>query len=623
MAKEPDERYQSAKDLAVDLRALSRDLSTTAGTSTATPGSPVRRHFGAVTIALALLVVVIGTVAIIVWRRGGPVPAAPQTAFQRLTATGSLEYVTISPDGRFIAYSQYQKGGTGLWLRQLASGEDLQLVPAAPGEFLGAAFMPDGNAIVYAVSSAQDLLGALYRVSTIGGPPQRLLSGVASAPTFAPDGKRMAWLRAQFPAPEESALMIANSDGSEPRAVAVRRRPEEFAPIYFGRPAWSPDGKLIAAVVRRLRDPNSADLIGFEPDSGREISLSSAPWVSLSSLAWMPDNSGIVAIGAADQASIHGVTHTGNQIWFIPHPQEAPRRITNDLLYYREVSLSADGTKLVADVADASVYLWRSSLHGDDAPQRISSGHFDGVGGVSAMADGRLVFTSTERGTTTLWSMDRDGGRRRQVIRKPYREEYPVAFAGGIAYVSSTPTATELCVTNNEGEGRRVVVSGIDEGPVAVSPDGRWFAYTVNDRLWSFSANGTRKQLTEGRATAPAFSPSGDRIAFITGKLDMAGNPESGTAGSAELIVLRTGDWKPVWSAPVKRWTVNWLRWSSDGDAILVGSWSDIWRYPLRGQPERLAGFGDLIWSFEPAGDDLFVARGTVTRDAVLITGFR
>ncbi|HET7712833.1 MAG TPA: protein kinase, partial [Thermoanaerobaculia bacterium] len=456
LAKDPDDRDVTASQMHDELVAI-RD-------SLRPAGEGKRRRFAFAVAAVAVLLSAVG--AGLWWWYDSrdsrardaalPVSIASQTAFRRLTARGNVDTVTISRDGRFIAYTDVQGS---LWLRQLASSEDLQLTPPAPVRFLGAAFTPDGDAIIYATISANEPRGALHRITTIGGAPEHLLSGVDSAPALAPDGKRMVWLRAAFPSPEESALMIANSDGSDARVVAVRRRPEQFVPVFFSHPAWSPDGKLIAAAVKRLRDPNSAILIGFDPDSGREVSLSSARWVSLSSLAWMPDQSGIVAIAAADQASIHGVTHTGNQIWFIPYPSGAPRRITNDLLYYRQVSVSADGTKLVADVADATVHLWRKSLEGDDAPRRISGGHFDGVGGISAGPDGRLVFTSKERGTTTLWSMDADLGRRRQLIRRPYREEYPVAFDGGIAYVSSTPTATELCVTSWEGEGRDVVAS--------------------------------------------------------------------------------------------------------------------------------------------------------------------
>ena len=611
-AKEPDERYQSAKDLAVDVRALARDLAAPA--PVASPHRPIRRRIGVPVMAgVALAVILIGIAAVVALRRGAAVPATSQTAFRRLTAAGNLHTVTISPDGRFIAYTN---DDGSLWLRQLASGEDLQLLPRAPVSFLGTAFTPDGDAIIYATISASEPRGALHRISTIGGTPQHLLSGADSAPALSPDGKRMAWFRAAFPSGEESALMIANIDGSDARIVAVRRRPEQFVPVFFSRPAWSPDGRLIAAAVKRLRDPNSAALIGFDPDSRAEVSLSSASWASLSSLAWLPDQKGIVAIAAADQASIHGVSHTGNQIWLIPYPTGAPRRITNDLLYYREVSVSADGTKLVADVADAVVHLWRTPLDGDERPQRISSGHFDGVGGVSAIGD-RVVFTSTERGTTSLWSMDADGGKRKQLIRKPYREEYPVAFTGGIAYVSNTPAATELCVTSAEGEGRRVVASGIDDAPVAVSAQGDWFAYTINERLWSTAGSGTPVQLTEVPTVMPAFSPAGDRIAFI------AGDPQN---GPREIVVLHSGDWKPVWRSPrLQQHSVSWLRWQPDGNAILVGSWGgQIWQYPINGEPKRLARFEGTLWSFEPTGANaLLVARGTVTRDAVLITGFR
>jgi Tol biopolymer transport system component len=616
MAKDPEQRYQSSKDFALDLRGLLRDLAS--ASSLPSLDRPSRRRSPLLVIALAAILIFIAAAVVIIWR---PTPRAPMApaAFQRLTAKGNLGTTRISADGRFIAYAQIEETGESLWLRQLATGEDLQLVPRVAATFLGCAFTPDGNAIVYALESATERRGAFYRVSTIGGPPDRLLSGTDSAPAFAPDGKRMAWLRAEFPKSAESALMIANSDGTGERILAIRRYPELFAPIFFARPSWSPDGKLIAASVKRVQSPDSATLMGFDPDSGREKLLSDAHWVSLSALEWLPDQTGIVAIGANDAAAIHAITLTGTQIWLIPYPSGAPRRITNDLLYYREISVSADGGKLVADVADATVHIWRNSFARLGSPQRISSGHLDGVAGISTMRDGRFVFASIERGTTTLWTMDADGGRRRQLIRNPFREEYPVSFSGGIAYVGTTPMATELCVTSSDGDGRRVVVSGVDDAPIAVSPDGTSFVYSVNRRLWKTSADGReRHQLTQEIAWTSVYSPNGDRIAFIT--------VDAKEKENDHLVIMHADGSRVVWSSPVLPWRdANWLRWNNDGTALLLGYWThNVWLYPLQGQPKQLTNFDEQIWSFDVSSDKvLFVARGSVTRDAVLITGFR
>ncbi len=612
LAKSPDERYQTAKDLALDLRALLRELGSGIAPASASGRRP---RPGWALPALGAFLIILAAGAAVVWRGTRSAPVPREAAFRRITAKGNLVDVAISPDGRFVVYSRFDTGGESLWLRQIASGEELELVPPRPAGLSGCAFSPDGNSIVYAVSSAAEPRGAFYRVSTIGGPPQRLASGVDSGPTFSPDGKRLAWLRKEFPTPSESALMVANLDGTGERALAVRRYPELFAPIFFTRPSWSPDGRTIAVSVKRLRDPDRADLVGFDPESGRETLLSSSGWISLSALQWLPDGKGIVAIGARTEAEVHAVTGTGNQIWLIPVPSGEPRRITNDLLFYREVSVSADGSRLVADVADATVNIARKALGGTGAPKGISSGHFDGVAGVSTMPDGRLVLSSIENGTTTLWVMNADGSQRRPFLSRPFRDEYPVAFSGGVAYVSFTNAGAELCVTDAGGRERKVVVGGIDDAPIAVSPDGGSFAYSIDRRLWAAFADGRPpRQLTAGLARGPVYAPAGDRIAFL----------REDAGGDVTRIEVIDAEGKEVWSAASRQAGCRQVRWTREGDALLVSSWTDIWIYPLRGEPRRLERFEQAIWSFDLSSDSvLFVARGTVTRDAVMITDFR
>ncbi|HEY0160980.1 MAG TPA: protein kinase [Thermoanaerobaculia bacterium] len=615
MAKDPDERYHSAKDLALDLRMLVREGSAPAAVRTS--DRPRWKMSPLAGIAIAAVLLGMAAAGVLFWRRSASPQPPTVTAFQRITAKGSLITTRVSPDGRFLVYAQNDDGPTvSIWIRQLATGEDLQIVPRLSGSILGCTFTPDNSAIVYAIRGENEPRGAFYRVATIGGVPQRVGTGTDSAPAFSPDGKQMAWLLDAHPKPDQSALMIGNSDGSAARVLAVRRFPEIFAPISFARPAWSPDGRTIAASVKRLLSPDSAAVIGFDPESGSERSLSDAPWVSVSAIEWLPDQSGIVAIAAADAASVHATTKTGSQIWLIPQPSGSPRRITNDTLYYREVSVTSDGKNLVADLADATVHLWRKTIDEGEPARRISTGRFDGVAGVSILPDGRVVFTSTERGTTTLWLMNADGSGRKQLLRNPYREEYPMAFAGGIVYVATTPAATELCVTNDDGESRRVVASPIDDSPVAASPDGRSFVYAVHDRLWQVSADGQQRvQLTRTPALSPVYSPEGDRVAFIGIE-----------PGGKHLVVLdartSTVSWRsgplPASSNP------RWLRWAHDGKGLLLSSWGPVWLFPFEGEPRVAADFGDTTWSFDVSPDRVFfVSRGTVTRDAVLITNFR
>ena len=245
--------------------------------------------------------------------------------------------------------------------------------------------------------------------------------------------------------------------------------------------------------MRRNENPVRSSLIGVDPQSGHESVLSNARWWALNALQWLPDGNGIVAIAARERGSTDAITLAGTELWLIPYPSGEPRRITTDASYYREPSISSDGSKLVAVAAVAKVHLSRVPLSPPGPAQRFSIGRYDGVAGLAELRDGRIVSTSAESGTVSLWIMDRDGTGRRQLLRDGFENRYPVAFSGGIAYVSKTPTETDVCVVDENGEGRRVIAREVDESPIAVSPDGESFVYRVNRRLWKISSDGRQR----------------------------------------------------------------------------------------------------------------------------------
>jgi hypothetical protein len=185
----------------------------------------------------------------------GPADGEGSLSITRITSSGNVTEAALSPDGRFVSYVDSEQGEQSLWLRQLATGQTLRLVPNRRAFYWGHTFTRDGNAIVFGLKSPEDLVGAFYSISTLGGAPRRLGAAIDSAPAFSPDGGRMAWVRAGHPTPEESALVIAKADASEERVLAAIALPERLAPIFFTAPSWSPDGRRVARDEPRRRDP--------------------------------------------------------------------------------------------------------------------------------------------------------------------------------------------------------------------------------------------------------------------------------------------------------------------------------------------------------------------------------
>lgn len=91
------------------------------------------------------------------------------------------------------------------------------------------------------MQEGKDPIQTLYQVPVLGGPPRKLLDEIDSAVTFAPDGKRLAFVRKSLGA-REDVLIIADTNGTELQRLAVRKGVEFFSTTGL---AWSPDGKTI------------------------------------------------------------------------------------------------------------------------------------------------------------------------------------------------------------------------------------------------------------------------------------------------------------------------------------------------------------------------------------------
>ncbi len=242
LAKDPEERYQSMKDASVDLRALVRQIESGAFSIATQPGPASRSRRIVLWGSAAAAVVLAG--GLVAWRwlaSTAPATVLPaEIKIERLTATGVLTHVALSADGKYLAYTDNPGGKQSLWVRQVGGTNPLELIPPRPVGYWGVEFARDGASIFYAVKGLDDPGGTLYQISLLGGPPRKILSDIDSPAAVSPDGKQLTYLRAGYPEPGASALMIAGVDGTNPRPLAVHRAPEFFAP----RASWStPPGR--------------------------------------------------------------------------------------------------------------------------------------------------------------------------------------------------------------------------------------------------------------------------------------------------------------------------------------------------------------------------------------------
>src|SRR4029077_816949 len=130
-----------------------------------------------------------------------------------------------------------------LWLRNLPTSSDTQVIPPAPASYKSLAFSPDGNYLYFIKAvDATNTNFDLYRAPVLGGTAQTVVRGIDSDITFSPDGHRIAFARSNAPEAGKYALVTVNLDGTDEKVLQVAA-PASDVPSSV---AWSPDGRQLA-----------------------------------------------------------------------------------------------------------------------------------------------------------------------------------------------------------------------------------------------------------------------------------------------------------------------------------------------------------------------------------------
>ena len=625
--KDPEERYQSAKDLRNDLHAVQDDL--TSGelarpTTTATPLT--RRTLTPMT--LAALAAAAVAVAVAIWalttRSASVNPATSRVAESwtpvRLTSSGEVRNLAaISADGRYVAYPQVSPGGQSLWLRQIATNSEAVVRPPERAGIDGVAFSRDGSFIYYSTYPAGDNAATLYRVPAIGGAPQRILFNLDTAVTFSPDGARIAFV-VDYPSEARSAVEVANADGSGRRALAELKRPNRF--LVQARPAWSPDGSTVAISV--IDGPGQAVAL-VDATTGAIRVLGEKRWSAAGSAEWLPGGRELIA-------ALRDTGAANNQIWRIDPANGAASSMTRDLFNYADLGVSADGRSVVAVAGLGESTLWTAAANEVSAMQQASTGAADAEGaqGVAWTGDGGFIYVSRASGNLDLWNLDPKTGTRRQLTSDPADDVQPVQSPDGrsLAFVSTRDGGQRIWVMNVDGTEARAVTTGPTDSFPSWSPDGASILFFAASTTHRVSARGMDARALTNHW--PARTGESART-FVARSISREGL----VAGYEEVDPTRGGGWRLSYapldgSAPVTLLEPTQgsvlvpLAWSPDGRAIdMLRPPGNIWRYPIDGRPGfRLTDFSgpgitrSFAWS--PDGQRLLVSRGENKADVVL-----
>jgi serine/threonine protein kinase/Tol biopolymer transport system component len=560
----------------------------------------------------------------------GKKPVAAAIPFQTFAVTpvtnsGKALLAAISPDGKYVVSVIDDKGRYSLWLRNVATNSDTQILAPDPATIRTPAFSPDANYIFY--RKAADATGysfVVYRMPVLGGTPQLLVRDADGGPSLSPDGKRMAYIRSNDPDPGKYRLLSANVDGSDEKVLQIASLP---GPESL---SWSPDGKSIAFISYAEGKPPRQ--IGvFDIASAKVTPLTALPDESFFDLAWIPDGRGLLVI-YRDRTS----GSTTAQIGFVSYPDGRFQSLTNDTHGYRFLSISADGKAMVSiqQQQSDSVHVQPAAGNGPSAqvpglPNQaaVQGVEWDGHGNILAVTRNLILRLSLDGSQQTTLLSDPSAT---IFLASACRNGGPILLQW---YLKEGKTTTDIWRVDADGSHPRQLTNGKDDENPLCSPDGK-LAYYLDQasyRVMRMPIDGGPAEVVEASAIPNGFvtpgvnfSPDGKWMPTIAGTTDPATQTFTSKVALIDLNAKSLASTKYLVPRPEISFTVAF---TPDGKAvaytIVENGVGNVWVQPLDGsQGHRLTNFtSDRIptFQFSPDGKSLAVARQHIVSDVVLL----
>lgn len=569
LEKDPDDRWQSARDLAAELKWIEQSLRQpeSGAAPVVAPAASRRWMFTVAGLALAagvfLALVLVNNFA----QRDTPgaTTAPPIHSRVRLPdgvalAGWGTPLMSLSPDGRLLAFVGRKKNESQLFVHRLDRDQTIEVPDSATAE--GPFFSPDAQWVGFAVGvSGGGTKGELKKYSLTTGLTQPIAEiGDFFGGAWRADGTIF------FMGSQGAHLQKVRADGGTPeRAVAAIRSTGRNVANYGYRPQLLPDGRVLMLCETDDGDGRAGIL---NVDTG-EVSvldpvLSSPQYLSSGHLLYMNSNTAMMVvpfdlrsgritgpeIAVLSGASIGGnfdpavaVSGSGVLAYSIG-PLAGSRwvrstfvRITNGTVtplpfdgeYVRTMKASADGNLLAVNTQDTSTWIYdvrrqtRTRLPEAGVRYRVS-------GPVWTPDHTRVAFFSAMVGWH-LYLQPVDGVSPPEVVlRGPEEKTTPVFAPDGQSIVFAQQSGGNIAGMRlfrhrlgASGPAERLTKSTFPEGNPAFSPDGKWLAYAANDTgrpevyVQPYPELNRRVQVSRTGSGSPRFSADSRTLFYGSG----------------------------------------------------------------------------------------------------------
>jgi Tol biopolymer transport system component/predicted Ser/Thr protein kinase len=558
IAKKPEDRWQSAHDLALALKWISESAPAKASVRGDTP--LLRRAWVGWTAAALFGIAALGLAFVPnLFRRG---PEAKQVvrfsifAPEGATVEGPFwSYPAISPDGRMVAFIAFTGARSELWLRPLDALEaralpetegalapfwapdsrwigffaegHLKKIPAAGGSpqpicDVGGLVTCGGwsrkDTILFTLDESQEEVG-LYQVSAAGGPATKVQLRAednkeirwSAFPHFLPDGNR--FLLVDFTVQDSLRLILGTMES--PSEASAR----SLGPL-LSRVEYDPSGYILAVrentLVAQRFDVSSASFQG-EPIPFIENVANFAGAAARFSIS----RNGVLLyqskLGALSQ--LEWFDRTGRPLGTLGGPSQ-----------YMDLEISPDEQRLAVSIAEPSTGagdIWIFPLP-EGNPTRLTSDPSDDFAPIWS-SDGReLAFSSSREGTPSLYRM-RLGESEIKVL-VPNNNHLQTAYdwlSDQLVYGDRDPhTATDIwrIAFEQDAKPAPLVRSRFREAQGTVSPNGRWITYASNESgrfevyIQPFSSSGSageKRRISSQGGLTPKWRGDGKEIFYL------------------------------------------------------------------------------------------------------------
>ncbi len=512
LEKDPADRYQSMREVVVDLKRVQRHKTAEMPAATLVRKPPARRW--PLTLALAALGLGLAAAGWLVGRSQAWENPLANARFTRLTDfEGSEQDAAISTDGKFVAFLSDRDGVYDVWVSQVGSGEFANLTKGRYPSLLleevrCVGLTADGAHVSFRVvqtDAADRTIATGTWVPTMGGTPRPLLDmAISMAPS--PDGSKIVYHR---PIPGDP-IFVAQPNGSNPTRIFA-----EKPGVHCHYPTWSPDGRYI--YFSRGFPPNEMD-IWRVPVTGGDAERMTQHKSRVSYPALLSSRLLLYTAAAED----------GSGMWLYAMDVErrVPHRVSWGLEQYTSIAATTDGRRLVATVSSPTGGLWTAPI-GPGIAEESAARPFP-VPAVRAagprFAGNAVLYLSSKGADNGLWRFQDGAGAELWKGSEGTLNDPPAVSSDGrqICFAARRQGRAGLWVMTVEGTNVRALAPSLfPRDAPSWSPDGKWVAVAVDEenanRLYKVPLDGgTPVKLVDSLASGPQWSPDGRMILYST-----------------------------------------------------------------------------------------------------------